>query len=50
MLAVAGILAPAFFETYEKVGVRLVRYTWLNVDLLWVGENSRFPLGQQKKW
>jgi hypothetical protein len=35
MLAVAGILAMAFFETYEKVGLRLLRHAWLNFDLLW---------------
>jgi hypothetical protein len=35
MLAVAGILAIAFFETYEKAGLRLLRHTWLNFDLLW---------------
>jgi hypothetical protein len=35
MLAVAGILALAFFETYETVGLRLLRHTWLNFDLLW---------------
>jgi len=35
MLAVAGILAIIFFETYEKVGLRLLRHTWLNFDLLW---------------
>jgi hypothetical protein len=35
MLAVAGILATLFFETYEKVGLRLLRHTWLNFDLLW---------------
>ncbi|HLX82862.1 MAG TPA: hypothetical protein VKR59_03130 [Terriglobales bacterium] len=35
MLAVAGILAILFFETYEKVGLRLLRHTWLNFDLLW---------------
>jgi len=35
MLAVAGILAIGFFETYEKVGLRLLRHTWLNFDLLW---------------
>lgn len=35
MLAVAGILAIAFFETYEKVGLRLLRHTWLNFDLVW---------------
>ena len=35
MLTVAGILAIVFFETYEKVGLRLLRHTWLNFDLLW---------------
>ncbi len=35
MLAVAGILAVVFFETYAKVGLRLLRHTWLNFDLLW---------------
>src|ERR1700691_5092255 len=35
MLAVAGVLAMVFFETYEKVGLRLLRHTWLNFDLLW---------------
>jgi hypothetical protein len=35
MLAVAGILAIVFFGTYEKVGLRLLRHTWLNFDLLW---------------
>ncbi len=35
MLAVAGVLATLFFETYEKVGLRLLRHTWLNFDLLW---------------
>jgi hypothetical protein len=35
MLAVAGMLALLFFETYEKVGLRLLRHAWLNFDLLW---------------
>jgi hypothetical protein len=35
MLAVAGILAFLFFETYEKVGLRLLQHAWLNFDLLW---------------
>jgi len=35
MLAVAGILAVVFFETYEKVGLQLWRHTWPNFDLLW---------------
>jgi hypothetical protein len=34
-VAVAGILAIALFETYEKVGLRLLRHTWLNFGLLW---------------
>ena len=33
MLAVAGILAVLFFETYEKAGLQLLRHTWLNFDL-----------------
>jgi hypothetical protein len=35
MLAVAGILSLAFFETYEKSGLHLLRHAWLNFDLLW---------------
>jgi hypothetical protein len=35
MLVVAGILALLFFETYEKLGLRLLRHTWLNFDLIW---------------
>jgi len=35
MLAVAGILALLFFETYEKSGLQLLRRAWLNFDLLW---------------
>ncbi len=35
MLVVAGTLAIAFFETYEKVGLRLLQHTWLNFDLMW---------------
>jgi hypothetical protein len=35
MLAVAGVLAVAFFQTYEKVGLQLLRHTWLNFDLMW---------------
>ena len=35
MLAVAGILAVLFFETYEKMGPQLLRHAWLNFDLLW---------------
>ncbi len=35
MLIVAGILAVLFFESYEKFGLRLLRHTWINFDLLW---------------
>jgi hypothetical protein len=35
MLVVAGILALLFFETYEKLGLRVLRNTWFNFDLLW---------------
>jgi hypothetical protein len=35
MLCVAGILALLFFETYEKLGLRLLRSTWVNFDLFW---------------
>jgi hypothetical protein len=35
MLAVAGILALVFFELYEAVGLKVLRHTWFNFDLLW---------------
>lgn len=35
MLGVAGILALLFFETYEKVGLRLLPSAWVNFDLFW---------------
>jgi hypothetical protein len=35
MLGIAGILALAFFELYEKVGLKVLRHTWFNFDLLW---------------
>ena len=35
MLIVAGFLAAAFFEFYEKAGLKLLRHAWLNFDLLW---------------
>jgi hypothetical protein len=35
MLFVAGLIALLFFETYEKVGLQMLRYAWLNFDLLW---------------
>src|SRR5215831_19460163 len=35
MMIVAGILALAFFEAYEKWGLRLLQHIWLNFDLVW---------------
>jgi len=35
MLAIAGVLALFFFETYEKLGLRLLQRAWFNFDLLW---------------
>jgi hypothetical protein len=35
MLGIAGILALGFFELYEKVGLKVLRHTWFNFDLLW---------------
>ena len=35
LLIVAGVLAVLFFESYEKVGLKLLRHTWLNFDLIW---------------
>ncbi len=35
MLVVAGILAIVFFELYDKIGLRILRRTWLNFDFLW---------------
>ncbi len=35
MLVVAGILAILFFETYEQIGLKLLRHAWINFDLLW---------------
>jgi hypothetical protein len=35
MFFVAGILAVLSFETYERVGLQLLRRTWLNFDLVW---------------
>lgn len=37
MLAVAGILALVFFEFYDKVGLKVLRHTWFNFDLIWAG-------------
>ena len=35
MLIVAGTLAIVFFELYNKVGLKILRSTWINFDLLW---------------
>ena len=35
LLIVTGVLAVLFFESYEKVGLKLLRHTWLNFDLIW---------------
>jgi hypothetical protein len=35
MLVVAGVLAIFFFESYERVGLKLLRHTWFNFDLFW---------------
>jgi hypothetical protein len=35
MLFVAGLIAILFFEAYEKAGLQMLRYAWLNFDLLW---------------
>ena len=31
LLIVAGVLAIAFFEFYEQVGLKLLRHAWLNL-------------------
>jgi hypothetical protein len=35
LLIVAGVLAIFFFESYEKVGLKLLRHIWLTFDLFW---------------
>lgn len=35
LLAVAGILALLFYESYETSGLMLLRRAWFNFDLLW---------------
>ena len=35
LLAVSGILAMAFYETYSRSGLSLLRHSWFNFDLLW---------------
>lgn len=35
LLAVAGILALLFYESYETSGLTLLRRAWFNFDLLW---------------
>jgi hypothetical protein len=35
MLVVAGFLALLFFETYNRAGLKILRHTWFNFDLIW---------------
>jgi hypothetical protein len=35
MLIVAGVLALAFFEMYDRTGLQILRHTWLNFDFIW---------------
>lgn len=35
MLIVAGSLALLFFALYDRIGLKLLRHTWFNFDLLW---------------
>jgi hypothetical protein len=35
MLIVAGVLAVAVFEVYDRVGLKILRHAWFNFDLLW---------------
>jgi hypothetical protein len=35
MLFVAGLIAVLCFESYEKTGLQMLRYAWLNFDFLW---------------
>jgi hypothetical protein len=35
LLAVAGMLALAVFESYERVGLMFLKNAWLNFDLVW---------------
>ena len=35
MLGVAGVIAITCFEIYEEVGLKVLRHTWFNFDLLW---------------
>ena len=35
LLAVSGALAIAFYETYSRSGLSLLRSSWFNFDLLW---------------
>ena len=37
LLAVAGILALLFYESYETSGLMLLRRAWFNFDVLWGG-------------
>jgi hypothetical protein len=35
MLIVAGALALFFFELYDQIGLKILRYAWFNFDLIW---------------
>lgn len=35
LLVVSGVLAIASYETYSRSGLRLLRRSWFNFDLLW---------------
>ena len=35
MLVIAGTLALVFFEVYDTIGLKVLRHTWFNFDLLW---------------
>jgi hypothetical protein len=35
MLIVAEVLAVVFFEIYDEGGLRVLRHTWFNFDLIW---------------
>jgi hypothetical protein len=35
MLTVAGVLALIFFQMYDKAGLKILRHTWFNFDLIW---------------
>jgi hypothetical protein len=35
LLSVAGTLALVFYQTYERLGLSLLRKAWFNFDLMW---------------